>query len=231
MLRRGIIGLFAVVVAILAGSVAVTMAQKSAPGYRTLVPLQERAKRAPDPAARTDDEDLPAPGEKVGRPHRVAPNDTGAGAGDDPMAAVDSFLSRNRKEADDSIKNLTKEAEVLRARLQKVEEALARWQAVSDALNQGAAPIANGPGPKPGPRIWRRQPAPESVPVPPQSPPVRGSRSGLESPVLGEVPDPTVPLPASEAPSTATIPPQRTGEELPPPTEPPSLPVPVPVPR
>lgn len=50
------------------------------------------------------------------------------------MKVVESFVERNRKEAEDSIKALSKEAEELRARLKKVEAALERWQAVSRAL-------------------------------------------------------------------------------------------------
>jgi hypothetical protein len=59
-----------------------------------------------------------------------------AGPADDPMQAVEAFVERSRKEADDSIKALTREAETLRARLQKVEAALERWKGVAEGLKQ-----------------------------------------------------------------------------------------------
>jgi hypothetical protein len=55
---------------------------------------------------------------------------------DDPIQAVEAFVQRNRKEADEAIKALTQERDSLRARLQKVEAALGRWKAVAGALEQ-----------------------------------------------------------------------------------------------
>jgi len=54
----------------------------------------------------------------------------------DPLQAVDSFVDRNRREADEAIRQLNSEAKELRERLKKVESALARWQKLSQALNQ-----------------------------------------------------------------------------------------------
>jgi hypothetical protein len=58
-------------------------------------------------------------------------------ATEDPMAAVEEFLQRSRREADEKIKALTQEAETLHVRLTKVEAALGRWKAVADSLGQG----------------------------------------------------------------------------------------------
>ena len=63
-------------------------------------------------------------------------------ATDDPMQVVDAFVQKNRKEAEDSIGKLTKEAETLRARLQKVEAALERWKAVEHALKRAPAKVS-----------------------------------------------------------------------------------------
>jgi hypothetical protein len=56
------------------------------------------------------------------------------------MQTVEEFVLRSRKEAEDSINALTREAETLRARLQKVEAALERWKAVERALKEGSLP-------------------------------------------------------------------------------------------
>jgi hypothetical protein len=73
------------------------------------------------------------------RPHGVLSDAIPATPSDDPMHVVEAFVVRNRKEAAESIETLTKEAELLRARLQKVEAALERWKAVENALRQDAA--------------------------------------------------------------------------------------------
>jgi hypothetical protein len=210
MLKRGIIGLIAVVVAILAGSMAVTMAQKTAPGHR--------APRQPV------DEPLPLPGER-----RVDAAE--AVAGDDPMAAVDSFLDRNRKEADDSIKALSREAEALRARLQKVEAALARWQTVSAALSQGLAPTANGPASTPGPPIrWKQRPQAPDLP-----PPLPREEPAVPPGIALPEPGPDGPPPLSEVPLPGPVAPPGVPGEGPPPSEPTSLPPPgpssIPIPK
>jgi hypothetical protein len=64
---------------------------------------------------------------------------------DDPMQAVEAFVVRNRKEAAESIQTLTREAETLRARLQKVEAALERWKAVEAVLGRDAAASIHPP--------------------------------------------------------------------------------------
>jgi hypothetical protein len=94
---------------------------------------------------------------------------------DDPMGAVESFLQRNQKEADDSIKALTQEAEALRARLQKVEAALGRWKGVAQALEQQAKsgvnstpPVAQDKPVAPGSETSPRISLPGEAPIPPQ---------------------------------------------------------------
>jgi hypothetical protein len=89
---------------------------------------------------------------------------------DDPMQAVEAFLQRNRKEADEAIKALTQERDSLRARLQKVEAALGRWKAVAGALEHRQVdeppipplpPEDNAPGtPQPANIIAPTVPAP-----------------------------------------------------------------------
>ncbi len=206
MLKRGILGLIVVVVAVLACSMAVTMAQKSATVHSvTISPESNGWKGRAEAKSQPGNEMLPPAVEKTadrkGDPAEAI-------AGDDPMAAVDSFLSRNRKEADDSIQALTREAEALRTRLQKIEAALARWQAVSGALNQGANPSAPptvGPEPTPAPA-----PPPE---LPPSTPPLAG---GNPSPAPIVPPSaPTVDGPAPP-PNESTTPPPITPPDAPP---------------
>jgi len=102
---------------------------------------------APDPAP-----DLP--------PTAIAPGNLEGQ--DDPVQALEAFVLRSRREAEEAIDKLTKETETLRARLQKVETALDRWKGVRDALNQEASagvkagqvlepiPSSSGPGPRSG---------------------------------------------------------------------------------
>ena len=108
---------------------------------------------------------------------------------EDRMAAYDGFMSRSRKEVDESIQSLSREAVLLKARLQSVEAALVRWQAVAGALDQasGAAsisptvtepaqlePIPSGPAlPQsslPAAEIGPKLPSPPSPIPPPPSP-------------------------------------------------------------
>jgi hypothetical protein len=134
-----------------------------------------------------------------------------ARADEDPMIAVESFLRRNRKEADDSIHALTREAEALRARLAKVEAALARWQAVAGSLNPGQK-WAQPDGPRePGPELSpiettpatrggaRPVPEPSPTPTSPSEPP--GLPAGTIITTPGE-PTPTLPTPSTPIPET-----------------------------
>ena len=62
----------------------------------------------------------------------------GAMPTDDPVQAVEAFVAKNRKEAEEAIDRLTKEAEALCARLEQVEAALVRWTALDKALLETA---------------------------------------------------------------------------------------------
>jgi len=92
------------------------------------------------------------------------------------MQTVEAFVLRSRREAEESIEALTKEAETLRARLQKVEAALERWKAVRDGLIQGAAVDVKAepqqlepiPGAAPQSGGWQRK----SASLPAEDPPV-----------------------------------------------------------
>jgi hypothetical protein len=121
----------------------------------------------------------------------------------DPMNAVESFLQRNRREADDSIKALTQEAEALRARLARVEAALGRWQAVSAALN-----------------VEPKPPQPAAV--------EKAMEPGEVRPAAGP-PDPALPIPVEPAPAPVEIPQIPAPVEVPQP--PPPAPAPAPVER
>jgi hypothetical protein len=118
-----------------------------------------------------------------------APTEPGQDA-EDPMVAVETFLRRNRKEAEDSIQALSREAEALRARLSKVEAALARWQSVAGALNPGQKwgqpdrPPEQGPEPPPIDTAPRPEGGPQTVPEPSLTP------ASPSAPLLPEVPSP-----------------------------------------
>jgi hypothetical protein len=81
----------------------------------------------------------------VDKPAVSQPNGTGS-TGDDPEKAAREFIEKNQKIAEAELNTLRKEADALRARLQKVESAIRRWDAVSQALKQteGNAAMAEG---------------------------------------------------------------------------------------
>lgn len=97
----------------------------------------------------------------------------------DPMDDLKAFHQQSRQKAEDQIKALTKEAEMLGARLQKVEAALEGWKAVSTALEQD-------PGQKPVLSARRGFKRSE------EEPPTDLSPAPLES-ILGEPPLPSIP--------------------------------------
>jgi hypothetical protein len=109
---------------------------------------------APSAAPVRQDEPLPAP---VSPPPAAPENLPAAGPIDDPEGTAVAFLDRSRKEAQGAVGALKAEVQTLRARLEKAEAGLARWQAVLDALDSQA----NAPRP-PG---WRGEGQP--VPVAP----------------------------------------------------------------
>ena len=158
MRNRRIVGLI-VVVGVLAAGWASTMAQRPrafalnlAQGEPDGPPKIRPTAKIEEPKGEAVDLAVPLPDQPP------TPGEVSKVAVDDPMAAVDAFLTRNRKEADDSIQALSREAEALRARLQKVEAALARWQGVAGALQEGqpGGPELGGPppaGPASGPKL------------------------------------------------------------------------------
>ena len=57
-----------------------------------------------------------------------------ATANDDPELSAQSFVERNEKEAEERLKALTAEAEQLRARLNKLESGIKKWENLVNAL-------------------------------------------------------------------------------------------------
>jgi hypothetical protein len=55
---------------------------------------------------------------------------------DDPEKVAKDFVEQNQKQAEAQLKNLKDEAEKLRARLQKVEAGIKRWETLLGALKQ-----------------------------------------------------------------------------------------------
>ena len=217
MRKRGMIGLVVVVLAIL-GWKAVSLAQRPAKPVALAMQLPEAKEEPKGWRSRavpqvTGEAANPA---MVPSPGPVTENGKSEAIAGDPMEAVDSFLDRNRKEAEDATQALTREAETLRARLQKVEAALARWQAVSAALNQKEI---SGDS--------HRDPRPVEVP-PPSAPPVSGEPP-LPTPAEPPPPGPAILPPASND----TLPPSPVAlpEPTPAPPTAPADPVPLPSPR
>ena len=148
---------------------------------------------------------------------------------DDPEGSARSFVEKSQKEADDAIKALSKEAETLRARLQKVEAGLARWQAVKGALEshgggrQGWRSPDDGipepvlmpskPGAKPAPARNRRGvvPAPDRDPAEIDAP-SHPRREARPAPAIE--PADELPLPRTSPPTpTPTPTPKRDAPE------------------
>jgi hypothetical protein len=66
-----------------------------------------------------------------------------AASSDDPEKNVQAFLEQNRKVAEAQLQNLRDEAEKLRARLQKVESVMKRWEALLAALQRNETDAAD----------------------------------------------------------------------------------------
>ena len=106
---------------------------------------------------------------------------------DDPEKNVQSFVEQNRKVAETHLRSLKDEGEKLRARLQKVERGISRWEAVLSALEK-SSPAASpkgltltGPRPRENPLVGEaplplpenhelRGPMPEPLKAAPVSP-------------------------------------------------------------
>ncbi len=144
----------------------------------------------------------------------------------DPVETVETFLERNRKEAEAAIQALTTEEENLKSRLGKVQTALVRWQSFSHALSADQ-PVAQPAQPTPAKANWKRpeteSPAPSSRIAQPEPAPKPAEDVSPPTPVT-EVANPTS-LPAAPGLDPATPPgdPKPT-EPLPAPPENPTIP-------
>ena len=140
----------------------------------------------------------------------------------DPVETVESFVERNRQEAEANIQALATEAENLKARLAKVEAALVRWQSFSRALhaNQPTEPDQPSPPaledvpdrvtPATGKANWKRISEPtkrptDSSPAAPALEPIKeiSASSVRPAPIDEPAQEPSTPRlpPASEDPS------------------------------
>ena len=153
----------------------------------------------------------------------------------DPVETVESFVERNRQEAESNIQSLATEAENLKARLAKVEAALVRWRSFSRALhaNQPADPDQASPtmsapsqpdiSPAPGKANWKRISEPTKRPddssrVAPAHEPIKEiSASSVPSALIDEPsqesPPPTLPPASADSSPPAGLPP---GDSSPP---------------
>jgi hypothetical protein len=91
---------------------------------------------------------------------------------EDPAKAAQDFVEQNQKVAETQLKNLRDEEAKLRARLQKVEAAIKRWEALVSALNVSATAQTVVSSPNFGPRLSADppevlDPIPKSKIVPP----------------------------------------------------------------
>ena len=141
----------------------------------------------------------------------------------DPVDSVESFVERNRKEAEDSIKTLTTEAENLKSRLIRVEAALARWQTFSRALSADQ-PASQTNVPADAKMPWKHPSAEQTAPAVAEGKVEKPEEPAPDLAPLAHPPEaPTIP--AVGSPATPVTPPP--GEPLPmtaPPIEPAALP-------
>lgn len=94
-----------------------------------------------------------------------------AATGDDPVAQVEAFVERSRQEAKAACDALAAERDALRERLAKVEAALARWQALAEAIERSQVePVADASAPRfeaAEPEGPKPEPVPEDLEAPP----------------------------------------------------------------
>jgi hypothetical protein len=97
---------------------------QSPPPIQEQIPGSDVASKtpAPQPAADNIEPAVPAPS---------APNPE-----EDPEKAAQAFVEQNQKLAESQLKHLKDEEARLRARLQKVEGGIRRWETLLDALKQ-----------------------------------------------------------------------------------------------
>jgi len=163
------------------------------------------AQKSPPPPAETLPAPVSLPGQEKADPFSAQPPPTApvvsagstvelqtasglpsAGESEDPEKNVQAFVEQNRKVAESQLKNLKDEAEKLRARLQKVEAGIRRWEALLTALQTseaGPADLEPIPQARHGFNT-RAVPAPSSSrpqASPPRREPVPDSGSGKPS--------------------------------------------------
>jgi hypothetical protein len=119
---------------------------------------------------------------------------------EDPEQVVKAFIEQNQKQAQSQLKKLKDEGDKLRARLQKVEASIKRWETYLTALkpSQAIAPPMIAEAPKaviePGPADIQdtRTEIHELAPIAPSAPPPGGrpSEPGSSTP---KVPEPSLP--------------------------------------
>ena len=78
----------------------------------------------------------------------VSSNPSTAADSEDPEKAVQSFVEQNQKEAETQLKNLRDEQAKLRARLQKVEAGIKRWEVLVEALKMSKNVNSDIPRPR-----------------------------------------------------------------------------------
>ncbi|MDR3633958.1 MAG: hypothetical protein P4L84_09145 [Isosphaeraceae bacterium] len=101
----------------------------------------------------------------------TSPAVSAAPAPEDPEKVAESFVDKTKQQAETQIKALTTEAEQLRARLKKVESAIARWQTLRSALEPRPAPAQAAALPPSGPT--QLEPAPLAPPPANDAQPLR----------------------------------------------------------
>jgi hypothetical protein len=112
-----------------------------------------------------------------------------AGENDDPEKTVQVFVAQNRKVAESQLKNLKDEGEKLRARLQKVEGGIKRWEALLAALEKSSAAASSKGLSLTDPRVPETL-APRTI----ESAPLEGRVDRRTKPAdLSPAPEPTPP--------------------------------------
>lgn len=126
-----------------------------------------------------------------------------AGENEDPEKTVHAFVAQNRKVAEGQLKSLKSEAERLRARLQKVEAGIKRWESLVAALEQSEAAAKEFGGPLTLEAIpsTRRQFRAKSVASEPERPSSKPAPSAATESSVEFAPAPA-PEPAPSAPES-----------------------------
>lgn len=179
-------------------------AQKADPSQSPSSPIEKKGDPTSPPPPEPEVNPLPpafTPAPRAAKGTTVvatSPAYTPEGTLADPEGAAKAFVERSQKEAEEAVAALSKEAEALRARLQKVEAGLARWQAVKESLGAtvAARPAWRGrviegavvPGRAPAPGLRDDEPLIlDPIPASPDEPNARPAAPGRETPSTGTV--------------------------------------------